>query len=151
VNYTIDLDAGEQRDLDGEWARLRGRAEHLRNRRADTPPDIDALLRDLEDAGFELADFLRTVNDARYAAEILHSRALNQALAKHGAVTKSVTVARAKAETDSLDEHATFLQTKAIYHHVEDIARALSRKHFGLMNTNKGIQGMLPNAGRRTT
>ncbi len=148
--FIVDLETGEARDLDGEWAALHDHAAGLCARRPETPLEVDRLLRELEDEGVVIADFLRSVNNARYAAEILYSRALNAALARHGEDIKSVTVARANAELDAAAEFEQFLNTKAIYHHVEDIGRALARKHYGLMNTNKGIQGMTASTHRRT-
>jgi hypothetical protein len=147
----VETDTGEIRDLDAEWEALRGRAETLRPRRPETPLEVDGLLRDLEDMGFAIADFLRSVNDARYDAEVAYSKAQNAALARHSEQIRSVTIARAKAELDASDAHAALLHTKAVFHHAEDINRALGRKHFGLMNTNKGIQGMTSNWHRRTT
>ncbi|PRB01808.1 hypothetical protein CQ047_18290 [Microbacterium sp. MYb72] len=146
----VETATGEVRDLDAEWEQLRDQAEMLRPRRPDTPLELDALLRDLEDMGFAIADFLRAVNDARYDAEVEYSNVQNTALAKHGETIRSVTIARAMSELDASDAHAALLHTKAVFHHAEDINRALGRKHFGLMNTNKGIQGMTSNWHRRT-
>ena len=146
----VETTTGEVRDLDTEWEQLRERAEMLRPRRPETPLELDALLRDLEDMGFAIADFLRAVNDARYDAEVAYSNAQNAALARHSETARSVTLARAMAEMDASDAHAALLHTKAVFHHAEDINRALGRKHFGLMNTNKGIQGMTSNWHRRT-
>ncbi|PMC04136.1 hypothetical protein CJ226_09010 [Microbacterium sp. UMB0228] len=146
----VETTTGEVRDLDTEWEQLRDQAEMLRPRRPETPLELDALLRDLEDMGFAIADFLRAVNDARYDAEVAYSNAQNAALARHSETARSVTLARAMAELDASDAHAALLHTKAVFHHAEDINRALGRKHFGLMNTNKGIQGMTSNWHRRT-
>lgn len=146
----VETATGEVRDLDAEWEQLREQAEMLRPRRPETPLELDALLRDLEDMGFAVADFLRAVNDARYDAEVAYSNAQNAALARHSETARSVTLARAMAEMDASDAHAALLHTKAVFHHAEDINRALGRKHFGLMNTNKGIQGMTSNWHRRT-
>lgn len=146
----VETATGEVRDLDAEWEQLREQAEMLRPRRPETPLELDALLRDLEDMGFAIADFLRAVNDARYDAEVAYSNAQNAALARHSETARSVTLARAMAELDASDAHAALLHTKAVFHHAEDINRALGRKHFGLMNTNKGIQGMTSNWHRRT-
>ncbi|WP_025103969.1 hypothetical protein [Microbacterium paraoxydans] len=146
----VETTTGEVRDLDTEWEQLREQAEMLRPRRPETPLELDALLRDLEDMGFAIADFLRAVNDARYDAEVAYSNAQNAALARHSETARSVTLARAMAELDASDAHAALLHTKAVFHHAEDINRALGRKHFGLMNTNKGIQGMTSNWHRRT-
>lgn len=146
----VETTTGEVRDLDTEWEQLREQAEMLRPRRPETPLELDALLRDLEDMGFAIADFLRAVNDARYDAEVAYSNAQNAALARHSETARSVTRARAMAEMDASDAHAALLHTKAVFHHAEDINRALGRKHFGLMNTNKGIQGMTSNWHRRT-
>ncbi|MCB8043676.1 hypothetical protein ABTZ44_07505 [Microbacterium oxydans] len=146
----VETTTGEVRDLDAEWEQLREQAEMLRPRRPETPLELDALLRDLEDMGFAIADFLREVNDARYDAEVAYSNAQNAALARHSETARSVTLARAMAEMDASDAHAALLHTKAVFHHAEDINRALGRKHFGLMNTNKGIQGMTSNWHRRT-
>ncbi len=146
----VETTRGEVRDLDTEWEQLREQAEMLRPRRPETPLELDALLRDLEDMGFAIADFLRAVNDARYEAEVAYSNAQNAALARYSETARSVTLARAMAEIDASDAHAALLHTKAVFHHAEDINRALGRKHFGLMNTNKGIQGMTSNWHRRT-
>jgi hypothetical protein len=146
----VETTTGEVRDLDAEWEQLRARAEHLRPQRPETPLEVDHLLRDIEDVGFAIADFLRQVNDARYEAEVEYSRVFNAALAKHGAQIPKVTVARALAKVDASDAHADLLHTKAVYHHAEGVHGALGRKHFGLMNTNKGIQGMTANWHRRT-
>lgn len=146
----VETATGEVRDLDAEWEQLREQAELIRPRRPETPLELDALLRDLEDMGFAIADFLRAVNDARYDAEVAYSNAQNAALARHSETARSVTLARAMAEMDASDAHAALLHTKAVFHHAEDINRALGRKHFGLMNTNKGIQGMTSNWHRRT-
>lgn len=146
----VETTTGEVRDLDTEWEQLREQAEMLRPRRPETPLELDALLRDLEDMGFAIADFLRAVNDARYDAEVAYSNAQNAALARHSETARSVTLARAMAEMDASDAHAALLHTKAVFHHAEDINRSLGRKHFGLMNTNKGIQGMTSNWHRRT-
>lgn len=146
----VETTTGEVRDLDTEWEQLREQAEMLRPRRPETPLELDALLRDLEDMGFAIADFLRAVNDARYDAEVAYSNAQNAGLARHSETARSVTLARAMAEMDASDAHAALLHTKAVFHHAEDINRALGRKHFGLMNTNKGIQGMTSNWHRRT-
>lgn len=145
-----DPRTGEVRDLDEEWGRLHAQAATMRPRRPDTPLELDHLLRDLEDLGFEIADLLRQVNDARYDAEVAHAKAYNTAFARHMETQKVVAVAKALAEIDAADAHADLLHTKAVFHHAEDTNRALGRKHFGLMNTNKGIQGMTSNWHRRT-
>jgi hypothetical protein len=108
-------------------------------------------MRELEDLGFELADFMVTVNNERYDAEVAYSNRKSAALAKHGEKQRSVTVAKALAELDAEAEYREWLAKKSLYHHVEDIAKAISRKHFGLMNTNKGIQGMTASFHRRGT
>lgn len=146
----VETSTGEVHDLDAEWEQLREQAERLRPRRPDTPLELDVLLRDLEDMGFAIADFLRSVNDARYDAEVAYSKTLNAAIAKHSEEHRMLGVARAHAEVDAAEAHAALLHTKAVFHHAEDINRALGRKHFGLMNTNKGIQGMTSNWHRRT-
>lgn len=145
-----DEHTGEVRDLDAEWETLRVRAHQLRPVHPDTPLEVDQHLRALEDMGFAIADLLRQVNNARYDAEITHAREYNTAFTRHMETQKVVAVAKALAELDASDAHAALLHTKAVFHHAEDTNRALGRKHFGLMNTNKGIQGMTSNWHRRT-
>lgn len=149
INPTIDPQTGVIRPTAEVWPELRARAEQLREDTPDTPAEVDRLMRRIEDLSFELADFLVIVNGERYDAEIAHSKRYQAGVAKHGRVERSVTVAKALAEIDAETEYATLLAKKAIYHHVEDISRALGRKHYGLMNTNKGIQAMLGSHGRR--
>ncbi|MEV8134320.1 hypothetical protein [Microbacterium aurantiacum] len=145
-----DPNTGEIRDLDVEWGQLHAQAATMRPRRPETPLELDALLRDIEDLGFAIADLLREVNDARYEAEITHERIRKTAFAKHVRVEKTVAAANALADLDALTAYADLLHTKAVFHHAEDTNRALGRKHYGLMNTNKGIQPMTANWHRRT-
>ncbi|MDR6867877.1 hypothetical protein J2Y69_002485 [Microbacterium resistens] len=140
----------EVRPVSEDWAHLRARAERMRDVPTETPAEIDAALRHLEQLGFQLADLLLRANEERYAAEVAHSKRKNAALAKHGRTERIVTVARALAEQDAETELTDWLAKKAICHHIEDIKDALARKHFGLMNTNKGIQGMAGLNHRRT-
>lgn len=140
----------EVRPVSEEWAHLRARAERLRGLRVETPPEIDGALRQIEQLGFEIADLLLRANQERYDAEVAHSKRKSAALAKHGRTERLVAVARALAEQDAETEFADWLAKKAICHHIEDIKDALARKHFGLMNTNKGIQGMVGIQHRRT-
>ena len=151
LDPTVDLVTGEIRTAAQAWPELRDRAEQVREFRPDTPLEVDRLMRQIEDLGFVLADFMLTVNEERYAAELAYSKRLAAGLAKYGSTERSVTVAKALAEQDAAPEHAEWLAKKAIYHHVEDIQKALARKHYGLMNTNKGIQHMLGSRDRRTT
>ena len=144
-----DSNTGEVRAAAEVWPELRARAEALREDKPETPAEVDRLMRQIEDLSFELADFLVVVNGERYDAELAYSKRLSAAVAKYGRTERSVTVAKALAEQDAETEYATLLAKKAIYHHVEDISRALGRKHFGLMNTNKGIQAMLGSHARR--
>lgn len=133
-----------------DWPRLRARAERLRGLRVETPPEIDSALRQLEQLGFDIADLLLRANQDRYDAEVAHSKRKNAALAKHGREQRIVTVARALAEQEAETEFAEWLAKKAICHHITDIKDALKAKHYGLMNTNKGIQGMTAIQHRRT-
>ena len=137
-----DPATGEVVPVPKAWQGFRARAEALRDDKPETPHEVDVLMRQIEDLGFALADFALAVNNDRYAAELAYSKRKNAALAKHGRTASSVTVAKALAEADAETEFQALLAAKAIYHHVEDIKNALTRKHFGLMNTNKGIQGM---------
>lgn len=145
-----DQHTGEVRDLDSEWEQLRAQAQQLRPIHPETPLEVDRHLRALEDMGFAIADLLRQVNDARYDAEITHASVYNKAFTHHMESQKVVAVAKALAELDAAEAHAALLHTKAVFHHAEDTNRALGRKHFGLMNTNKGIQGQVSNWHRRT-
>lgn len=140
----------ELRPVSEDWSRLRARAEQMRDVQTTTPDEIDAALRHIEALGFELADLLLRANEERYAAEVAHSKRKSAALAKHGREQRAVTVARALAEQDAAGEFAEWLSKKAICHHIEDIKDALKAKHYGLMNTNKGIQGMTAMQHRRT-
>ncbi|MEV4737148.1 MULTISPECIES: hypothetical protein [unclassified Microbacterium] len=140
----------EVRPVSEDWPRLRARAERMRDLPVETPAEIDAALRQIEMLGFELADLLLHANEERYDAEVTHSRRKNAALSKHGREQKSVTVARALAELDAESELADWLAKKAVCHHIESIVAALKAKHYGLMNTNKGIQGMTAIQHRRT-
>lgn len=146
--YTVP-GTGEVLPITEGWTQLRARAERMREYKPETPAEVDRLMRAIEDLSFELADFLVAVNNERYDAEIAYSKRKNAALAKHGEVQRSVTVAKALAESDAEAEYRDWLAKKAIYHHVEDISKALSTKHYGLMNTNKGIQAQLGSAHRR--
>lgn len=122
----------------------------MRDVPAETPAEIDAALRQVEALGFEIADLLVHANEERYAAEVAHAKRKNAAMAKHGREQRVVTVARALAEQDAETELADWLAKKAICHHITDIKDALARKHYGLMNTNKGIQGMTAIQHRRS-
>lgn len=147
---TLDPETGEVRPAAEVWPELRARAEVIRDEHPDTPAEVDRLLRQIEDLSFELADFLVVVTNERYDAEVAYSKRYEAGVAKHGQVQRSVTVAKALAELDAATEKAEWYAKKAIHHHVEGISRALGRKHFGLMNTNKGIQAMLGSSTRRT-
>lgn len=140
----------EERPVSEMWPHLRARAERMRDLRVEAPEQIDTALRQIELLGFDLADLLLKANEDRYAAEVAHSKRKNAALAKHGREQRIVTVARALAEQDAETELADWLAKKAICHHIADIKDALARKHYGLMNTNKGIQGMTAIQHRRT-
>lgn len=140
----------EVRPVSETWAHLRARAERMRDAPVETPAEIDATLRHIEQLGFEIADLLLQANEERYAAEVAYSKRKNAALAKHGREQRIVAVARALAEQDAETELAEWLAKKAVCHHIESIKDALKAKHYGLMNTNKGIQGMTAINHRRS-
>lgn len=80
------------------------------------------------------------VNDRRYAAEAAYLLKRNMIMARLGKDGLSATFARAQAEVESADEFRAWLDTKAEYHHLEDLSQALRTRIYSWLNINKIVQ-----------
>lgn len=87
-----------------------------------------------------LVEALRDTNVRRYAAEASYSAKKNLRMTYWMDAGKSVTYARAQAEGESQEELAAWHATKAEYHHLEDLSKALQARIFSMLNINKAVQ-----------
>lgn len=131
------------------WPRLHSRAETLLLTNPGDPVGVAGLMYDLNLLILEVAELALVANSDRYAAETTYKRVFNTALDKHAATVSLVAFAKAKAELDALEAKEAWDYQRALYHHIEDVQKALQTKHFGLMNINKNIQSALFDGGRR--
>ncbi len=142
---------GEVRSAAEAWAHLRARAERHRLTNPETPPEIDRELREIEALGFEIADFqAQAQTDLDEAKRILNAR-MSVLSAKYEAKGRTQTMVNRLAEADAEVEVAEVARLTVIVDHARRIARALSSKHIGLQNTNKGLQPLAAAMHRRTT
>ncbi len=87
-----------------------------------------------------LVEAQKDVNDRRYAAESAYDAKFNSRITYWMDQGKNATYARAQAKVDARDEFEAFLNTKAEYHYIEDLSRALQTRIFSLLNINKAVQ-----------
>lgn len=133
-----------------EWASIRARAEVFKHSRPELPPDIDSELRDLESMGFEVADLLLRLAEEIDTAKQILSAELAQASLKFEAKGRTWTLVNRLAEAECAVQIAEVSKLQLAFDHARRLGRNLSAKHFGLMNTNKGIQGQVANYHRRS-
>lgn len=146
-----DKGTGEVRSAAEAWAHLRARAEKHRLTNPETPPEIDQELREIEALGFEIADFqAQAATDLDDAKRILNARR-SVLMPKYEARGRTQTVVNSLVEAEADVEVAEVARLTVIVDHARRIARALSSKHIGLQNTNKGLQPLAAAQFRRTT
>lgn len=146
----LDKESGEVRAAAEAWSLLRARAERHRLTNPETPPEIDRELRELEALGFDLADFqAQAQTDLDEARRVLNAR-LSVLSAKYEMKGRTQTMVNRLAEADADVEVAEVAKLTVIVDHARRIGRALSSKHIGLQNTNKGLQPLAAAAHRRT-
>ncbi|WP_336647560.1 hypothetical protein [Microbacterium sp. MMO-10] len=145
-----DSNTGEVRPAAVAWADLRARAERHRLTNPDTPPEIDQELREIEALGFDLADFqAQLATDLDEAKRVLNAR-LSVLSAKYELKGRTQTMVNRLAEAEAAVEVSEVARLTVIVDHARRIARALSSKHIGLQNTNKGLQPLAAAAHRRS-
>jgi hypothetical protein len=131
------------------WAPLVARAREVWHQRPEDPAGIAELLQQMEMLMLEISDVEEQVNQQRYAAEVEHSKAFSVALADFWAKGRPVSVARAMATTASLEEKRVHNEMRALWHHVDRVAKALASKHVGYMARNKNLEPLVRSWGRR--
>ncbi len=145
----IDPTTGEARSAAEAWPGLRSRVDQHRLTDPQTPPEIDRELRELEALGFELADFqAKAQTELDDAKRVLNAR-ISVLSAKHEIRGRTQTMVNRLAEAEAEVEMADVARLQVIVDHSRRIARALSSKHIGLQNTNKGLQPLAGSAHRR--
>jgi hypothetical protein len=150
---SVDIATGEVRDevvhaTAETWRPLQARAESLVAERPEDPAAIAGLMYRIEQLLIEIANYLIVLNNERYDAERAHARRFNAALAHHGK-SYQVSIARAMAVTDAEPEKAEHDAKRALFHYAEDTQKALSTKHYGLMNINKNLASVMFQQGAR--
>lgn len=145
----VDPTTGELRPVTATWAELRDRARAFEDAAPETPPEIDRLLREIESLGFKLADFqARAATELDDAKRVLNAR-MSILSAKYELKGRTQTMVNRLAEAEAEEEVAEVARLQVIVDHARRIARALSSKHIGLQNTNKGLQPMAAGQHRR--
>lgn len=87
-----------------------------------------------------LVEAQKDVNERRYAAESAFDAKFNARITYWMDQGKNATYARAQAKVETGDEFRALLDTKAEYHYIEDLSRALQTRIFSLLNINKAVQ-----------
>lgn len=87
-----------------------------------------------------LNEALTDVNARRYVAESAYLLKRNQRMAELGKEGMGATFARAQAEVEAADEYKAWLDTKAEYHQLEGLSKALTTRIYSLLNINKAVQ-----------
>lgn len=87
----------------------------------------------------ELVGAQLDVNDRRYSAESAYLLKRNATMARLGKEGLGATFARAQAEVESATEYRAWLDTKAEYHHLEDLSQALRTRIYSWLNINKSV------------
>lgn len=145
----VDPNTGELRPVTATWAELRARAAAFEDAAPETPVEIDKLLREIESLAFKLADFqARAATELDDARRILNAR-ISILSAKHEMKGRTQTMVNRLAEAEAEAEVAEVQRLQVIVDHSRRIARALSSKHIGLQNTNKGLQPLAASHHRR--
>lgn len=147
----VNPGTGEIRTTSETWADLRARAERFRLSAPETPPEIDRELRELEALSFEIADLLMKVSNELSDAKQILSAEIAQASLKFEQKGRTQTLVNRLAEAECAVSVAEVAKHQIVLDHARRIGRVLSEKHYGLMNTNRGVQGMVASAHRRTT
>lgn len=146
-----DQSTGEVRSAAEAWAHLRAKAERHRLTNPQTPPEIDQELREIEALGFEIADFqAQAATNLDEARRVLNARR-SVLMPKYEMRGRTQTVLNSLVEAEAAVEVAEVAQLAVIVDHARRIARALSSKHIGLQNTNKGLHPLVAGHHRRTT
>ena len=105
-----------------------------------TPVEAEQRIREANDLLEALVEAQREVNDRRYVAESAYLLKRNQRMTDLGKEGLGATFARAQAEVDAADDYKAWLDTKAEYHHLEDLSQALRTRIFSWLNINKSVQ-----------
>lgn len=136
----VDYETGELRPVTATWPELRDRARAFEDAAPETPVEIDRLLREIESLGFKLADFqAKAQTELDEAKRVLNAR-MSILSAKYELKGRTQTMVNRLSEADAVSEVAEVARLQVIVDHSRRIARALSSKHIGLQNTNKGLQ-----------
>lgn len=104
------------------------------------PAQMEQKISEANDLLEALVEAQRETNDRRYAAESTYLLKRNSRMAELGKAGVGATFARAEAEVDSGDEYRAWLDTKAEYHHLEDLSQALRTRIYSWLNINKSVQ-----------
>lgn len=119
---------------------LSQQAQQVRQFQPMTPVQAEQRITEANDLLDALVEAQREVNDRRYLAEAAYTLKRNTRMAELGKEGLSATFARAQAEVDSAEELRAWLDTKAEYHHLEDLSQALRTRIYSWLNINKSVQ-----------
>lgn len=119
---------------------LSQQTQQVRQFQPMTPVQAEQRITEANDLLDALVEAQRDVNDRRYLAEAAYTLKRNTRMAELGKEGLSATFARAQAEVDSADELQAWLDTKAEYHHLEDLSQALRTHIYSWLNINKSVQ-----------
>lgn len=145
----VDPGTGEVRTVTATWADLRARAAMFETEAPETPPEIDRLLRGIESLMFQLADFqAKAQSELDDAKRVLNAR-ISILSAKYEMKGRTQTMVNRLAEAEAEAEVAEVARLAVIVDHARRIGRALSSKHIGLQNTNKGLHPLVASQHRR--
>lgn len=87
-----------------------------------------------------LVEAQKDVNERRYLAEATYDEKFNTRITYWMDQGKNATYARAQAKVEAREEFEALLNTKAEYHYLEDLSRALQTRIYSLLNINKAVQ-----------
>lgn len=86
-----------------------------------------------------MPDVLLEINERRYKAERAYGGKRNARIAYYASNGDQVTVARAKAEVDAMDELEAWHNAKAEYHYAEASERALRTQIMSMLNVARSV------------
>ena len=104
-----------------------------------TPAQMEQQIAEANDVLDGLVEALQGVNGRRYNAESAYEQKFNSRIAHWIDAGKSATYARAQAKVEARVEFEAWLNTKAEYHYLEGLSRALQTRIYSLLNINKAV------------
>jgi hypothetical protein len=118
---------------------LTQRAEQIRTSQPASPAELERKINQANDLYDALVEALQEVNKRRYEAEVTYSQQKHTRMTYWIDAGKNVTYARSMAEVEAREQYEAWLNTKAEYHYLEDLGKALNARIMSMLNINKHV------------